>query len=340
MTYSGHVTQPSLILLTLSALFVLYLLTVGFVVTGGMLVALLLARGDTPDDAQARAFAAIQPRWSLRLWGLGVEILAAALDLFLRFLYLLRLLPKPRDPGSGTPIIMLPGYTENAGALWWLAHKLARRGFRPILLDFPSTFHRLESNVAFLSARLAQLRAALGCDRIAVVAHSMGGVIARAHMLSQPDHGVLTLIAIASPFRGTHIARLGAAFRLGHSAIDLCPGSSFACRFPPSTLASAPIHSIVGCQENIVSPAWSCVLPGYDTHVLALPVGHDAPLHLAESLAQIEAWLVQDGVQRARACAEAPPRDAGFAQASFESRSDRASDHAAHHLQQDDHGDR
>jgi hypothetical protein len=32
---------------------------------------------------------------------------------------------------------------------------------------------------------------------------------------------------------------------------------------------------------------------------MSLPVGHDAPLHLAESYERVEAWLLQDGVLRA-----------------------------------------
>jgi pimeloyl-ACP methyl ester carboxylesterase len=292
-----HVTDTRVILLALLALVVLYVITVAFLVTSGLFVATFLARGDAPDDVQALVFAQIRHSWARRIVGQLVEVLVAAFDLVLRFLYVLRLLPKLRDPGSGTPIIMLPGYTENAGAMWWFARKLSKRGFRPVLLDFPSTFHRLETNVTWLGTRIAQLRESTGHDKVAIVAHSMGGVIARAHMLTQPDHGVLTLIAIASPFRGTHIARLGAAFRLGHSALDMCPGSSFACRFPPHVMATAPIRTIVGCQENIVSPVWSCVLPGCDTYVLSLPVGHDAPLHLEESYARMEAWLLDDGVQ-------------------------------------------
>jgi hypothetical protein len=294
-----YVTDSKVVLLALLALVALYVITVAFLVTSGLFVATFLARGDRPDDVQALAFAQARHTWTRRIVGQLVEVLVAAFDLVLRFLYVLRLLPKPRDPGSGTPIIMLPGYTENAGALWWFARKLAKRGFRPVLLDFPSTFHRLETNVSWLGSRVAQLRQTSGYDKIAIVAHSMGGVIARAYMLTQPDHGVLTLVAIASPFRGTHIARLGAAFRLGHSAVDMCPGSPFACRFPPDAVASAPIHSIVGCQENIVSPVWSCVLPGCDTYVLSLPVGHDAPLHLEESYDRMEAWLLDDGVQPA-----------------------------------------
>jgi pimeloyl-ACP methyl ester carboxylesterase len=292
---------------TLLGLILLYVMTVGLIVTGGLLIGLFLARGDAPDDLQAAAFEAIRPRWSQRMIGQIVETLIAALDLALRFLYLMRLLPKLRDPGTGTPIVLLPGFTENAGAMWWFARRLARRGFRAILIDFPSTFTRLDTNVAFLGMRLRQLRAETGYDRVAIVAHSMGGVIARAHMLSDPDHGVLTLVALASPFRGTHLARLGAAFRFGRSSMDMCPNSEFACRFPPTAMASAPIHSIVGCQENIVSPMWSCVLPGCDTYVLSLPVGHDAVLHLDEAYDRLEGWLVQDGVEPAQAEAATAP---------------------------------
>jgi pimeloyl-ACP methyl ester carboxylesterase len=153
--------------------------------------------------------------------------------------------------------------------------------------------------VVFLAARLRALRQATGSERVAIVAHSMGGVVARSLLLSEADHGVLTLIALASPFRGTHMAKLGARFHLGKSAIDMCPQSPFSGRFLPSAAASVPIRSIIGEQENIVSPPWSCVLPGCETHVLSLPVGHDAPLHLAESYARMEAWLLQDGVLRA-----------------------------------------
>jgi pimeloyl-ACP methyl ester carboxylesterase len=134
---------------------------------------------------------------------------------------------------------------------------------------------------------------------VAIVAHSMGGVVARAFLLSDPDHGVLTLIALASPFRGTHIARLGAFMHLGESVIDMSPASPFAHRFLPSARASAPIRVIIGEQENIVSPPWSCVLPDCDVHLLSVPVGHDAPLHLPESYERLESWLLQDGVLRA-----------------------------------------
>lgn len=283
----------------LLALAVMYLGSIAVAVTGGAFMARWLARHDEMDEHQARVFASFRPSLRARVYGQWVEVMVAAFDMALRGLWLLHLLPVPRDPGSGTPVVMLPGYTENAGALWWFARKLRQRGFRPFLIDFPSTFHAIDRNVGFLRARLREVCEATGSDRVAIVAHSMGGVVARTLLLSDPNHCVLTLIAVSSPFRGTHIARLGAFLGLGESVIDMCPASPFAHRFVPSATSTVPIRVIIGEQENIVSPPWSCVLPGCDVHLLSMPVGHDAPLYLTESYERIETWLEQAGVRRA-----------------------------------------
>jgi pimeloyl-ACP methyl ester carboxylesterase len=173
-------------------------------------------------------------------------------------------------------------------------------------VDFPSTFSPIDANVAFLRRRIQEICRETGCERVAIVAHSMGGVVARALLLSDPEHPVITLIALASPFRGTHMARLGAFMRLGESVIDMSPASPFAHRFLPSARASVPIRVIIGEQENVVSPPWACVLPDCEVHLLSVPVGHDAPLHLHESYARVESWLLQDGILPAREAATLP----------------------------------
>ena len=184
--------------------------------------------------------------------------------------------------------------------MWLLGWRLARAGFNPILIDFPSTLHRIESNVEFLAQRIAQIRAAAGGAQVAVVAHSMGGLITRTLIHSHDEHGVTTLVAISSPFRGTHTAQLGAWLRMGHCLPQMRPDSEFMQRFPPSLPAKVPLLSMIACQENIVSPEWSAVVAGADTRVLSQPWGHQAPLFLTEVYVQVERWLLDHGVTRRR----------------------------------------
>jgi pimeloyl-ACP methyl ester carboxylesterase len=297
-------SQLSNIAYLLLTLLALYFVVMFFSVVGGVTIARFLARNDPMDESQARVFGSFRPSLVARVYGLTLEVLILSFDLLLRALWLLGALRAPRDPGSGTPIVMLPGYTENAGAMYWFACKLRRRGFRPFLIDFPSTFSPIDKNVAFLRKKVVEIRKQTGCERVAIVAHSMGGVVARAFLLSDPEHCVITLIALASPFRGTHMAKLGVLMHLGESVIDMAPSSPFAHRFLPSARASVPIRVIIGEQENVVSPPWSCVLPECETHLLSLPVGHDAPLHLPESYERMESWLLQDGVLRADEAAQ------------------------------------
>jgi pimeloyl-ACP methyl ester carboxylesterase len=196
--------------------------------------------------------------------------------------------------------LVLPGYTENSGTMWWLGRKLARAGFHPILLDFPSTLHRIEDNVEFLRARIAALRAQLGGAAIPVVAHSMGGLITRTLIHTHADHGVLTLVAIASPFRGTRLARIAMRLGLrGHCLGQMIPGSEFLRRYPPSLPCKVPILSMIACQENIVVPEWSAVVTDADVRVLSQPWGHQAPLFVDEVSTQVERWLLRYGVTRA-----------------------------------------
>ena len=143
---------------------VLYLLGVFAVVTGGVIIARVLARHDDMDDAQARVFGAFRPSLGARVVGHIIEVLVAAFDFVLRLLWLVRLLPAPSDPGSGTPIIMLPGYTENAGALSFFALKLNNRGLRPGLVEAAP---RADANL--VGDRLER-RAALGVGHAGVPA--------------------------------------------------------------------------------------------------------------------------------------------------------------------------
>lgn len=264
-------------------------------------------RRDALDEAQARAFAEVRLSVLARAWGLLVESALQTLAFAFQALHALHLLRPVRGAGQGTPVVVLPGYTENSGTMWWLCRRLARAGFDVHPVDFPSTFARLELNVAFLRQRIAEIRAARGGREVAVVAHSMGGVITRALALSEPDHGILALVAFASPFRGTHMAGVGAALRLGHSVRQLCIDSPFMQQHGPERGVPMPTLCVVAPQEAIVTPEWSVVVEGAEVLVLPQAYGHGAPLFLSAPFELVRAWLLAQGVEPAVSSERAGP---------------------------------
>lgn len=270
---------------------VAYVCVVGAFVAGGSMLCAWKARDEAMDAEQARVFGEVRVGWMARLRGLLEEAISQSTAFFTQALYRAGALRLPRGPADGVPVVVLPGYTENAGTLWWLLRRLARAGFDPIAIDFPSTYHPIEHNAAFLGERLRAIRAERGCADVPVVAHSMGGLVTRTLMLGGPDHGVRTLVAIGTPFRGTFMARLGLLVGGARSCIDMSPGSDYLRRHGPERAADVPILSLVAPQENIVCPAWSVVLPGATNVVLDHAWGHEAPLFSRTTFRIIEAWL-------------------------------------------------
>jgi pimeloyl-ACP methyl ester carboxylesterase len=286
----------------LLALPVLFVVVTAASVTGGVLYGAWIKRGEVMDADQTRLFGGVRASLLRRVWGLTVEIGCQMVALGLRALHDLKLLPPSRcRDASCTPVLVLPGYTENSGTMWWLGRRLSRAGFYPMLVDFPSTLHRIEDNVEFLRLTIATLRSKLGLAAIPVVAHSMGGLITRTLLHTHADHGVLTLIAIASPFRGTHLARIGRWLGLrGHCLGQMVPGSDFLKRYPPTLRCEVPILSLMAFQENIVVPEWSAVVADAEVRVLSRPWGHQAPLFAGEVYTQVEGWLLHHGVTQHR----------------------------------------
>jgi pimeloyl-ACP methyl ester carboxylesterase len=289
------------ILLGLAALVASAVFSVAITVISGVLYCAWAKRRyshDAGDAVELAVFRNFRASAFARSSGLAVEIVCQTFALVLRGLHVLRLLPPPRVDGRGTPVLVLPGYVENAGTVWWLARRLARAGFNAILIEFPTTICAIEQNVAYLGRRVEEVREAHAGREVAVVAHSMGGVITRTLMLTRPEHGIRTLVAIGSPFAGTHLARLGARLGIGHCVPQLVPDSSFMQRFPPSLGAPVPMLSLIAPQENIVSPVWSAVVPGAQMHLLKAPYGHEAPLFVRSVCVEVEAWLLARGVER------------------------------------------
>lgn len=126
---------------------------------------------------------------------------------------------------AGTPIIMVHGVIDNHSIFTVLRRGLSRRGFgRVISLNYSP----LTDDIRRVSRRLGMLVESVcretGYERVHIVGHSMGGLIARYYVQSMGgDARVHTLVTLGAPHGGSAYAKM-----LPHSlARQLRPESEF-----------------------------------------------------------------------------------------------------------------
>ncbi|MCU1595301.1 MAG: hypothetical protein JWO12_2693 [Frankiales bacterium] len=111
---------------------------------------------------------------------------------------------------AGTPIILVHGLVDNRSIFTLLRRALRRRGFGRVLT---LNYSPLTQDVRTVSARLAELVEKTceetGYERVHVIGHSLGGVIARYYVQRLGgDARVHTLCTLGSPHAGTWSAHL------------------------------------------------------------------------------------------------------------------------------------
>jgi pimeloyl-ACP methyl ester carboxylesterase len=111
---------------------------------------------------------------------------------------------------AGTPILLVHGLVDNRSIFTLLRRQLRRRGFGRI---WTMNYQIWNSDVRTAAVRLVETVDAIceqtGYERIHVIGHSMGGLIARYYIQRLGgDSRVHTLVSLGTPHRGTHAARL------------------------------------------------------------------------------------------------------------------------------------
>jgi len=111
---------------------------------------------------------------------------------------------------AGTPILLVHGMVDNRSIFTVLRRALRRRGFGRV---WTLNYHVLTQDLRAAARRLDQAVEAIceetGYERIHVIGHSMGGIIARYYVQRMGgDQRVHTLVTLGSPHGGTRAARL------------------------------------------------------------------------------------------------------------------------------------
>lgn len=184
--------------------------------------------------------------------------------------------PADRGATADLPVLLIHGFICN-GAYWWpLVRLLRRQGIKNVhTLNLEPAFGPIEAYVEQVARRVEQILQRSGADRIVLVAHSMGGLVALAYLYSGATAAqkVAKIVTLATPHHGTVLG----GFSPTRNARQMRPGSDFLANLNRFELAEAPcpITAIFSYDDNIIVPQESSRL-GNAKNIPVAGVGHVA----------------------------------------------------------------
>ena len=190
--------------------------------------------------------------------------------------------PKRQSLKRGnTPILLLHGLFVNRACWFWFQARLKRHGFENIVSINLSAFHSEEVLTELLAKKVDELRHRLGVNKVHLVGHSMGGIIARNYVQRRGGQGkVDRLIFLGTPHRGSKLI----PFSFMPLGKLLIPGSDFLTRLnsePPP--AQVQVYNIYTCKDNMVLPNSSAQLD-WGTEVQLDNMGHTSLIYRAAAI--------------------------------------------------------
>ena len=115
--------------------------------------------------------------------------------------------------GRRHPVILLHGFAMNRTNWIFLGRRLAKRGIGPLYGTSYFSPQSVRRSAEHLARCIDGVLVREKCERVDIVAHSLGGVVARYYIDRLGGEArVGRLITIGSPHNGTVIARFGALF--------------------------------------------------------------------------------------------------------------------------------
>jgi pimeloyl-ACP methyl ester carboxylesterase len=125
---------------------------------------------------------------------------------------------------AGTPIVLVHGWIDNRSIFTFLRRSLQRRGFgRIATMNYGALTHDVHKAARRLQALIEQVCAETGYERVHVVGHSLGGLVARYYVQRLGgDDRVHTLATLGTPHAGTLAAQV---IPIGKVARQLRPDS-------------------------------------------------------------------------------------------------------------------
>lgn len=181
-----------------------------------------------------------------------------------------------RDPPPApavTPVLLLHGVLCNAGIWRGTIPRLRAAGCRPVYtLSYGPPTASIEHFAEQLDAKIEAICNATGAARVALVTHSMGGLVARAYLRRFGGVRIRCVVTIGAPHHGS----VDAWMFPGECLAQMRPGNAWLAALnaePPP--AATRIVSLWSRHDSMVAPQASAELAGAE-NVAFIGIGHNA----------------------------------------------------------------
>jgi len=151
-----------------------------------------------------------------------------------------------------TPVLLLHGLFVNQSCWFWFKRQLRQQGFQNVVTMNLSSWHSEEALTELLAKRVDELRHQLGVNKVSLVGHSMGGMIARNYIQLRGGHDkVEQFVCLGSPHHGSKLA----TFSMDPLGKLLIPNSDFLQRLNNAPIpANTQVTNIYTNKDNMVLP--------------------------------------------------------------------------------------
>lgn len=180
------------------------------------------------------------------------------------------------DPlAARIPVVLVHGLVDNRSVFSVMRRGLRRRGFTQICTwNYSPLLSDVARGAADLGARIEQICEQTGHDRVHVVGHSLGGLIARFHVQRQGgDRRVESLVTLGTPHGGSLLAHVVPTPLVR----QLRPGSPVIRELEEPAACTTRVTAIYSDLDQIVLPtnAGRCDHPDLDArNLLFRGIGH------------------------------------------------------------------
>lgn len=175
---------------------------------------------------------------------------------------------RPASNPAGLPVLLIHGYGCNSGYWHSMSKALARARITHYAIDLEPVFAGIEEFVPQVHEAVEAVCRETGHAKIILVAHSMGGLVARAYLRERGSSRIAKVITLGTPHQGTALANFGT----GSNSKQMCwrgkRGNGSACEWlreldrAEDRATRALFVSLYSHHDNIVSPQTSSCLAG------------------------------------------------------------------------------